>query len=189
MGVPEAFAVPGPVDAAEGPPQPARIRARPRIAAVRTGQWYCRAPLRLRRGGGTGRRVGLKNRCPQGRSGSTPDLGTKKLIGPKNRREAPFTSPRRGEFGPSGKEPARSAVHLPTTWGGRPKRERTGAKRRSPPHHVGRSAPPGKQRRGPPSAPPPRGEAGPAAARRGREGRHPFARVSGRFLGSRRPQS
>src|SRR6266545_2152004 len=34
-------------------------------------------PSGPRRGGGTGRRVGLKNRCPQGRAGSTPALGTR----------------------------------------------------------------------------------------------------------------
>src|SRR4030081_3623051 len=67
---------------AVGPASPheARIMDRPNSAAVRIAQWYCRAPLRLRRGGGTGRRVGLKNRCPQGRAGSTPALGTRYLL-------------------------------------------------------------------------------------------------------------
>src|ERR1700693_2862559 len=63
-------------------PHALKSMQRPRIAAIRIGQWYCRAPLRPRRGGGTGRRVGLKNRCPQGRSGSTPDLGTKLAVSP-----------------------------------------------------------------------------------------------------------
>src|ERR1700680_5081809 len=76
LGLAKGLGVTVAVEAVDGKPQPARTTASPRIAAVLTGQWYCRAPLRPRRGGGTGRRVGLKNRCPQGRSGSTPDLGT-----------------------------------------------------------------------------------------------------------------
>ena len=57
-------------------PQAARIESSSRARPVRTGQWYGRGPSVVRRGGGTGRRVGLKNRCPQGRAGSTPALGT-----------------------------------------------------------------------------------------------------------------
>src|SRR5258708_36521277 len=46
------------------------------MGARRTPQWYGRGSP-VRRGGGTGRRVGLKNRCPQGRASSTLALGTK----------------------------------------------------------------------------------------------------------------
>lgn len=57
-------------------PHAASARMRKRIGATRTAQWYGRDSSTGRRGGGTGRRVGLKNRCPQGRAGSTPALGT-----------------------------------------------------------------------------------------------------------------
>src|SRR5690348_10443146 len=85
MRGPEASLGPTPLgdSAAEGVtfgPQPATSTSRARASARRTGQWYGRCPLEYgfwaRRGGGTGRRVGLKNRCPQGRAGSTPALGT-----------------------------------------------------------------------------------------------------------------
>src|SRR5213594_3943072 len=73
----------GGVTAADGSiegPQAPRIEIRMAANVRRTGQWYGREPSdersRSRRGGGTGRRVGLKNRCPQGRAGSTPALGT-----------------------------------------------------------------------------------------------------------------
>src|SRR2546428_10188379 len=77
----EALAAPVPpgVTAALGVssgPQAVRIEITSRARPARTGQWYGRGRPDVRRGGGTGRRVGLKNRCPQGRAGSTPALGT-----------------------------------------------------------------------------------------------------------------
>src|SRR3989454_3962500 len=57
-------------------PQAVRIEITRTARPTRTGQWYGRGRPEVRRGGGTGRRVGLKNRCPQGRAGSTPALGT-----------------------------------------------------------------------------------------------------------------
>src|SRR5438874_3063830 len=77
----EALAAPVPpgVIAALGAstgPQAVRIEITSRARPARTGQWYGRGRPEVRRGGGTGRRVGLKNRCPQGRPGSTPGLGT-----------------------------------------------------------------------------------------------------------------
>src|SRR5438270_5062450 len=57
-------------------PQAVRIEITRTARPTRTGQWYGRGRPEVRRGGGTGRRVGLKNRCPQGRPGSTPGLGT-----------------------------------------------------------------------------------------------------------------
>src|SRR5438132_1687694 len=68
-----------PLGASEGP-QAVKIEIRTAAIVVRTGQWYGRGPLAQRRGGGTGRRVGLKNRCPQGRAGSTPALGTMPVL-------------------------------------------------------------------------------------------------------------
>src|SRR2546430_11791975 len=81
MRGPEALAAPvapGVTDAvwASCGPQAVRIEITSSASPARTGQWYGRDPSGVRRGGGTGRRVGLKNRCPQGRAGSTPALGT-----------------------------------------------------------------------------------------------------------------
>src|SRR5579859_2140039 len=56
-------------------PQAVRSTIKQRIGVRRTVQWYGRCSPE-RRGGGTGRRVGLKNRCPQGRASSTLALGT-----------------------------------------------------------------------------------------------------------------
>src|SRR6267378_4428127 len=78
---PEALAAPvspgvtAALGASSGP-QAVRIEITRTARPTRTGQWYGRGRPEVRRGGGTGRRVGLKNRCPQGRAGSTPALGT-----------------------------------------------------------------------------------------------------------------
>src|SRR5438128_3624260 len=78
---PDAFAAFVPLESlaalgVSSAPQADSIASTRTARPIRIGQWYGRSPSRVRRGGGTGRRVGLKNRCPQGRAGSTPARGT-----------------------------------------------------------------------------------------------------------------
>src|SRR2546422_9848889 len=77
----EALAAPVPpgVTAALGVscgPQAVRIEITRTARPARPGQWYGRGRPEVGRGGGTGRRAGLKHRCPRGSAGSAHALGT-----------------------------------------------------------------------------------------------------------------
>src|SRR6266550_7329397 len=114
MRGPEALAAPVPLGVTDAVwascgPQAVRIEIASSTSPARTGQWYGRDPSGVRRGGGTGRRVGLKNRCPQGRPGSTPGLGTTRFQTPAHRLrvtavvEGRNSSPRAGKYRTEGR--------------------------------------------------------------------------------------
>src|SRR5207248_5478756 len=114
---PGAFELTEALGASEGP-QAVKIEIRTAAIVVRTGQWYGRGPLAQRRGGGTGRRVGLKNRCPQGRAGSTPALGTMPVLNGLDRHKVASRRRRSKPVGGHAISSRARAVARGADWGG-----------------------------------------------------------------------